>query len=618
MTVLPQFQTEYDSLTRSVRRWERRTRVGQSAIWLPRAAILALIGGIGIALFSRLRPLFTVNQIVLLTGMLVVVAVAICLGVVWLRRQAAARLAIQYDVALGLGERVSTALDLIEGRIQSNEELTARQIADADQWAQRADSSRLPIRARGREISLVGLLVGVLALLLIIPNAQTEALAAQDAQTAAIEEAREELREITQDVASNPDVDEEAREALLETLEAARQTLDRESVSPEEAFATLSDVQSELSRNANDLLQRSAETQAALNQAANRLSQAMNSQPGSQNLSDLLSQLAEQMQNMSEAEMQAAGNAMQQAMQDLMQTNPELAEMMNQAAQNMTQGNPQAAQQNAQQASQSAQQSQQSAQQQQNAGEQLQENAQQAQQAAQQAAEPGSQPQEMSPSERDSQSGDQQSDQQSNQQSDQQGNQPGAEANPQQSGQQPGGQQSSEQQGGEQGEQQSSGGGQSDQASEQQSSDAQVNSAQSGDQSASGDPMEQAAEGESAGAGEQASDPNAIQSPFQGDRVEANNNPDGGGVSEYAPVYSPSRIGGENGEDQIFLESDDANVPSVDGEFSANPAGSSSVPYNQVFSEYSAAANRALNQNSIPLSLRDVIRNYFSSLEPGR
>jgi hypothetical protein len=40
------------------------------------------------------------------------------------------------------------------------------------------------------------------------------------------------------------------------------------------------------------------------------------------------------------------------------------------------------------------------------------------------------------------------------------------------------------------------------------------------------------------------------------------------------------------------------------------------VPYNQVFSDYSNAANQALERDYIPLGLRDVVRDYFSSLEP--
>ncbi|MFN8530635.1 MAG: hypothetical protein U0670_18675 [Anaerolineae bacterium] len=139
------------------------------------------------------------------------------------------------------------------------------------------------------------------------------------------------------------------------------------------------------------------------------------------------------------------------------------------------------------------------------------------------------------------------------------------------------------------------------------SSPEQANGSTSSDTSQSG----------SAGAGDASGDTTSNASPFQGDRVEANNNPDGGGESEYQSIYAPSRIGGESSADnQIFLEADPSSIPSVQGNFSENPAGRSSVPYNQVYSDYRAAANRALNSNYVPPSLRDLVRSYFSSLEP--
>jgi hypothetical protein len=40
------------------------------------------------------------------------------------------------------------------------------------------------------------------------------------------------------------------------------------------------------------------------------------------------------------------------------------------------------------------------------------------------------------------------------------------------------------------------------------------------------------------------------------------------------------------------------------------------VPYRDVFTRYRAAASRALESETIPLGLRDLVRDYFSSLEP--
>ena len=43
---------------------------------------------------------------------------------------------------------------------------------------------------------------------------------------------------------------------------------------------------------------------------------------------------------------------------------------------------------------------------------------------------------------------------------------------------------------------------------------------------------------------------------------------------------------------------------------------SSSVPYSQVFGDYRDAAYEALNDDYIPLGMKEYVRNYFSSLEP--
>ena len=68
----------------------------------------------------------------------------------------------------------------------------------------------------------------------------------------------------------------------------------------------------------------------------------------------------------------------------------------------------------------------------------------------------------------------------------------------------------------------------------------------------------------------------------------------------------------------MTLESGDENQPLVEGEFSENPTGEVSVPYNEVFSDYSDAANQALERDYVPLGMEDVVRDYFTSIEPGQ
>ena len=81
-------------------------------------------------------------------------------------------------------------------------------------------------------------------------------------------------------------------------------------------------------------------------------------------------------------------------------------------------------------------------------------------------------------------------------------------------------------------------------------------------------------------------------------------------------IYSPRRIGGPLSGEESFLQSDDPNAPVIQGEFSQNPTGSATVPYSSVYSDYANAASQALENGYVPLGLRDLIRSYFSSLEP--
>ncbi|MFZ4814650.1 MAG: hypothetical protein ACOYL5_08950, partial [Phototrophicaceae bacterium] len=102
-----------------------------------------------------------------------------------------------------------------------------------------------------------------------------------------------------------------------------------------------------------------------------------------------------------------------------------------------------------------------------------------------------------------------------------------------------------------------------------------------------------------------------------GSPIEGGNNPDGEGEEPFEQVYAPQRVGGES-DQSIFLEPDDENSPLIEGDFSENPTGNASIPYNQVYSDYNDAARQALESDYIPLGVRDVVRDYFTSIEPGQ
>jgi len=97
----------------------------------------------------------------------------------------------------------------------------------------------------------------------------------------------------------------------------------------------------------------------------------------------------------------------------------------------------------------------------------------------------------------------------------------------------------------------------------------------------------------------------------------ASNHPDGQGEKQFEAVNVPQRIGNAaNDGNDVQLAPDASNSPVQEGNFTQNPNGLVTVPYNQVFSDYANTANQALNSDYVPLGLRDVVRDYFTSLEP--
>lgn len=607
------FQEQYDRLHHLVQGWDRRARVQQTLLWLPRSLLPGLVAGIALFVAARFVPLRPAAELAALTALLALAGLLVMLAWVWLRPRSALASARRFDLEFHLGERISTALELIEGRIESTDELTGFQIEDAWSRGQVVKAGdMLPLKSDRRAWTVVLLAVIALVILYMLPNPQTPVTSQRTGAEVAIEAAAEEVERITQELAADTRLSDEDRQALLEQLNQTRQILRDEQVSPEEAFASLSDSQAQLQERAESLNQQMQAQQSALQQAAQTIqdagSPAAQQQAQQQEAADAiptLDQLRQSMDGMSEAQRQQMADALEQAAAQLEQTNPEAAQALRDAAEALRNGDMEAAQQALQEAMQALQEQQQAQQQQQQSAQQMQQQSQQLQQSASQIAQQSQQGQPQM------QQG-QQSSQQNAQQQQEAGIQPL---------QQPG--QQSQQEGQQSGEQPGDQQGMSAQASDQAGSqDGQTGDSAMGQPG--GQPIDQPGStqadqpGVGSGAGDQQGDAgqDSAGGPQAG-QVQQNNNPDGEGVGEFSPVYAPQRVGGQ-GEEQIFLEPDTSDVPVQEGEFSQNPTGQSLVPYNQVFSDYSNAANRALNQDYIPLGLRDVVRDYFSSLEPRR
>lgn len=619
-------QTPQTALTRFVQRWDRRWRWTQTLRWLPAALMPGLAAGIVLALTARLAPIATTQQIGMAALLLMAAGVAVMASIIWLRDRSLLHAARRLDLMLGLNERLSTALELSEGRISTRADIAALQADDARERAYAAQPTRaIPFRTPVRGLLIVIGLGVALAILLTLPNSFDAQVAADAARQAAIEEAAETIRQITRDVAADPVLSDEERNALIETLDTTANVLSQSDVSPEEAFAAVSDAENALRGLEQEFNQQTRASQNAAAMAA----AALQAQPPPQTgQTDSLSQLTQALEQLASDAQSASGTMLQQMQQQLGQAASALQQsgsqslqqagaQLQQAAQQMQAGDTAGAQERMEQAQQQIEQAEQERQQAEDAAERSGQQAEQAQQAASQISEAQSQQSEQS---------DEQSEGQQQGQSQQQGQGQSEQAQE--------GSQSQQQQGqGEQSGQQSQSGGSSQSQQQSQSSQAGQSGGeqaqqqgQEGQSSQAGQQAAQGSQGESSGqlsatgmadAGAGSGDGQSEGAQVSGSgQTDQGNRPDGQGEREYESIYAPQRLGGENSDSEIFLQSDDPNAPVIEGDYAANPTGQTQVPYSQVFASYREAASQALENAYVPLGLRDVIRSYFTSLDP--
>lgn len=126
-------------------------------------------------------------------------------------------------------------------------------------------------------------------------------------------------------------------------------------------------------------------------------------------------------------------------------------------------------------------------------------------------------------------------------------------------------------------------------------------------------PGQQASGGSGEGSGNSSAD-SGLEAGSQ--EISQGNNPDGAGLSSFEPI-APAGLSGE-GSDWVAVPSSGETGENVTGTGPASPGAASplSVPYSEVFAQYEAAVNQAIDRGLIPPQYRSLIRDYFTSLEP--
>lgn len=332
----------------TLRAWDRRLRMQQTVMWLPRGLGVGLALGVLLVAAARIWPLLPRDRLVLAVLALSLAGALLAALGVWLWRRTPLETARRFDHLLGLKERLSTALELAGGELPvESAALAATQQADAARTLDRVDVARaLPVRARWQDWAPAGAAALVLAAGLMLPNPQEEALAQQAEIEAALAEQLEELEALREQALEDPALTDEQEAALIETLDEVIETLSQRDVTQEEAFAALDAAERDLRELAQE---QQADRRESLMAAAEGMRQAgaeaeaIAEQLGQGDFQSAGESLSDMLDNVSAADAGSMAGQLDQMAESLDEIDPEVAEALREAAEALRRGDRDAA-----------------------------------------------------------------------------------------------------------------------------------------------------------------------------------------------------------------------------------------------------------------------------------
>jgi hypothetical protein len=356
--------TEYPHLLAGLRRIEQRLRLVEAARLAPFALSLGLAGAVALALVARVQPVAPWPELLAADGALVGGLVLAVAAWAWLRRRRRLEIARRGDAALGLDERLSTAVETREqprplaldtADRTAHETLIGQQLRDTTDRlgaALPALDAALPLAPRAsRRVWLLPLgLVVALGLATFAPNPMDAFWQQQAAVQQQIKEEQQRIEELRKELAARPgDPNDPTRQQLLQELQDLEQALGAGDLTREEALAQLSETEAQLQQ----LVDAQAPgEQAALDALGRQLAQSDN--PAARQAAEALKNnrpdaAAEALKGldpskMTEEQRQALADALRQAAQDAAANDPNLAQRLNDAAQALESNDPAAAQ----------------------------------------------------------------------------------------------------------------------------------------------------------------------------------------------------------------------------------------------------------------------------------
>lgn len=314
-----------------------------------RAAWIATSGGLAftclLLIAGRLHPLLFQRQLLFIGLSFTLFLLSFGQIFAWFRPLSLSKLARLGDARLGLDERLITALELAEGRLETSPDLKQAQLDDTFQRLNRVSlRDAIPLAKRKSRYFAIGTLLALTTTataLTVIPNPQQSTLEERAELAEFLETEIAELAEIQAEMlpeidaagASQIEPAAETLDALIDRLQAARNDL-----SPESALAALSEADQTLQEIDR---QREAQDQA-LNQLASSLTNSALAASTEQTAAEALEQLASNPPTGAEAD--ALAQSLSEAASAVAGNNPALAQSLQQAATALQSGDAQGAQ----------------------------------------------------------------------------------------------------------------------------------------------------------------------------------------------------------------------------------------------------------------------------------
>ncbi|MCB9420988.1 MAG: hypothetical protein H6667_14395 [Ardenticatenaceae bacterium] len=343
---------DFNQLTHQVRQWHGRSRLRDALIWLPRGLLAGLLVGVVVATVARLRPFLDNNEVGYVAVGLGIVGLLVSSIVFLMQRSTLVQQARFADRQFGLKERVSTAVEIHEGRLTVSDTLAEQQLADTLAAIRPVDAKRdLPLRLNRRDWLVLGTAVALLIAAVLLPNPQTAELLKRRAVTQAIEDQIEALETLQEEIQQNPDLTDEQQEQLLDPVENALQQLEAGNLSQEEAVAVLSEAEADLKELSSNL--STEDLRQRLNEAGQPLSDNAASQTLGQSLQSgnlaqagaAAAQLADDLPTLSQEELSQLAQDLAETAAALEGIDTELSQQLAEAAQALQNGDIAAAQQ---------------------------------------------------------------------------------------------------------------------------------------------------------------------------------------------------------------------------------------------------------------------------------